>query len=89
MERVCKTHQLSQILKRLMTTHPINDLRLSQATGVPSTTIARLRASREANPTISSLRLIASFFGVSIGQLLGDEPLLADQQCYTETEAMV
>ena len=88
MNKIFKKHQLSQTLERLMATRTINDIRLSQATGVPSTTIARLRTNSEANPTVSSLRPIARFFGVSISQLLGDAPFFIDQQCHADTEVV-
>jgi SOS-response transcriptional repressor LexA len=68
-------HQLHVVLKRLMVECDLDDVRLGDATGVPFTTIARMRHNPEANPTASSLRPIAKYFGISISQLLGDEPL--------------
>lgn len=68
-------HQLNKVLKRLMVECDIDDAKLAQATNVPFTTIARMRANSGANPTASSLRPIAKHFGISISQLLGDEPL--------------
>jgi SOS-response transcriptional repressor LexA len=70
-----KQHYLSTVLKRLMTECNIDDAKLSETTGVPFTTIARMRSNIKANPTASSLRPLASYFGISISQLLGDEPL--------------
>lgn len=68
-------HQLHVVLKRLMVECGLDDLRLADATGVPFATIARMRSNPEANPTASSLRPIAKYFGISISQLLGDERL--------------
>lgn len=68
-------HQLNRVLKRLMTECDMDDGKLAQVTGVPFTTIARMRANPQSNPTASSLRPIAKYFEISISQLLGDEPL--------------
>lgn len=75
MKTATHPHSLSKVLKRLMAEHRVDDAALSEATRVPFTTIARLRANACANPTASSLRPLAEFFGVSISQLLGDHPL--------------
>ena len=72
-------HQLNLVLKRLMVECDVDDIRLARATGVPFTTIARMRSSPEANPTAASLRPIAKHFGISISQLLGDEPLAPER----------
>ena len=72
-------HQLNTTLKRLMVECDIDDIKLASATGVPFTTIARMRSNPEANPTASSLRPLAKYFGISISQLLGDEPLAPDR----------
>jgi SOS-response transcriptional repressor LexA len=70
-----RQHQLSVILKKLMVESDIDDIRLANLTGVPFTTIARMRSNPKANPTVASLRPLAKNFGISISQLLGDEPL--------------
>ncbi len=72
-------HQLNVILKRLMVECNVDDLRLANLTGVPFATIARMRSNPKANPTVASLRPLAKNFGVSISQLLGDEPLAPDR----------
>ena len=71
-------HKLNQVLKRLMTECEIDDAKLAKETRVPLTTIARMRACQTANPTASSLRPLSQYFGISISQLLGDEPLPID-----------
>lgn len=75
-------HRLNQVLKRLMTECEIDDAKLAEKTCVPLTTIARMRACTTANPTASSLRPLSQYFGISISQLLGDEPLPVDHVAY-------
>ena len=53
----------------------IDDAQLARETGVPASTISRMRINSSANPTASTLRPISKFFSISISQLLGDEPL--------------
>ena len=72
-------HQLNVILKRLMVECDLDDVRLADETDVPFTTIARMRSNPKANPTAASLRPIAKYFGISISQLLGDEPLTSER----------
>ncbi len=73
------THSLGAVLTSLMRICNTNDIKLSKETGVPFTTIARMRSVEKANPTASSLRPIAAYFGISVSQLLGDEPLSLDK----------
>lgn len=82
-------HQLNVILKRLMVECDVDDIRLANATGVPFTTIARMRSNPKANPTASSLRPLAKHFGISISQLLGDEPLAPDRLTKSALEKMI
>lgn len=82
-------HQLNTILKRLMVECDLDDIRLASVTGVPFTTIARMRSNPKANPTASSLRPLAKHFGISISQLLGDEPLAPDRLTQTSLEKIV
>ncbi len=77
-------HKLNQVLKRLMTECEIDDAMLAKETQVPLTTIARMRTCTTANPTASSLRPLSQYFGISISQLLGDEPLSMDQMASAE-----
>lgn len=69
------SHGLREILNQLMLECDLDDAKLSRQTGVPASTISRLRLSSSANPTAASLRPLAKFFEISISQLLGDEPL--------------
>ena len=68
-------YSLSLVLDKLMTACNINNSQLSEKTGVPVAAIACMCSAESSNPTVMSLRSIASYFGISISQLLGDEPL--------------
>ncbi|HLB43671.1 MAG TPA: S24 family peptidase [Gammaproteobacteria bacterium] len=70
---------LGDILTRLMIECDTDDAKLSRETGIPASTISRMRLNPDANPTAATLRPIAKFFGISISQLLGDEPLPIDR----------
>lgn len=72
-------HELKDILTSLMEECDIDDAQLARETGVPASTISRMRINSNANPTASSLRPISKFFSISISQLLGDEPLPKDR----------
>jgi transcriptional regulator with XRE-family HTH domain len=72
-------HSLGNVLTSLMTECEIDDIFLSKQTGIPVSTLSRLRTNADSNPTAHTLRPIAKFFDISIGQLLGDEPLPLDR----------
>ena len=72
-------HELKDILSSLMEECDIDDAQLARETGVPASTISRMRIYSNANPTASTLRPISKFFSISISQLLGDEPLPKDR----------
>lgn len=67
---------LSRVLGHLMAEHNVDGVQLSKHTGVPTTTINRLRnADPHTNPTLLTLQPIAHFFSINISQLVGEEPL--------------
>lgn len=72
-------HELKDILSSLMEECDIDDAKLARETGVPASTISRMRLNSNANPTASTLRPISKFFSISISQLLGDESLPKDR----------
>lgn len=74
-----KKHEIKNILSSLMEECDIDDAQLARETGVPASTISRMRINPSANPTASTLRPISKFFAISINQLLGDEPLPKDR----------
>jgi SOS-response transcriptional repressor LexA len=67
-------NKLPEILAELMDEQHLNILQLSKKTGLATTTIKRMLSSVDANPTLDSLCQLATFFDVSINQLIGLEP---------------
>ncbi len=76
-EQACK---LPGILTKLMKQAHLDNAQLSYHTGVPITTISRLRNATDSNPTIATLIPIANFFGISVHQLIG-ETELSEEEC--------
>lgn len=62
---------LSDTLNVLMAKARINSSELARATGLPATTIKRIRNNEQCNPTISTLAPIAQHFSISMSELLG------------------
>lgn len=62
-------------LTELMRVKGANMSQIHKDTGVPLTTITRLIHSKNPNPTIASLLPIAKYFGVTLNQLMGLDPL--------------
>ncbi len=48
---------------------------LARRTGLPASTIKKIRNRYNPNPTLATLLPLAQFFSVTLGQLAGDEPL--------------
>jgi len=70
--------RLSKILNHLMEECDIDGTKLSKNTGIPATTINRLRKGDPTNnPTLTTLVPLAEFFTITVSQLIGDEPLSA------------
>lgn len=63
------------ILQQLMKESSIKEAELARQTGLPQTTINRLLLGGTTDPRAHTLKPIADFFGVTIGQLCGFEPL--------------
>lgn len=66
---------LRDVIKELQEAYQINDAELARETGIPQATIYRLVSGMTDDPKVSSLKPLASFFNITIGQLTGDEPL--------------
>lgn len=66
---------VGQIVSTLMTEAGIKEAELARQTGLPQTTINRLLLGDTTDPRANTLKPIAKFFGVTIGQLLGEEAL--------------
>jgi len=69
------THSVCAIITLLMTEAGIREAELARRTGLPQTTINRLLLGVTGDPRANTLKPIADFFGVTIGQLCGFEPL--------------
>lgn len=68
--------QLGENITSLMEAHGIDATQLSQQTGLPASTISRLRSNNtECSPNLSSLIPIANYFSVTISQLIGEESI--------------
>lgn len=67
---------LQQNLNALLEKSKVSLAELSRNTGIPLTTLKRIRSNSEPpNPTISTCAPLATFFNISIDQLIGLEPL--------------
>jgi transcriptional regulator with XRE-family HTH domain len=79
-------HTLNNTLEYLIKKWGININQLHKHTGIPLSTLKRLRLNKENNPTLASLTPIASFFSVSLDQLIGKTPLPSKNK--TETNSI-
>lgn len=68
-------HTLNNTLEYLIKKWGININQLHKHTGIPLSTLKRLRLNKENNPTLASLAPIANYFSVSLDQLIGREAL--------------
>lgn len=69
-------NKVSDIIKKLMSELKIKEAELARQTGLPQTTINRLLGGLTFDPRANTLKPIAKFFGLTIGQILGEEPIL-------------
>ena len=72
-------HKLMNVLNNLMKECDIDDAELSRKTGVPASSISRMRINEKTNPTASTLRPLAKFFNITVSQLLGDDEIDKDR----------
>lgn len=69
-------NKIGEIISDLMESCEIDASELSQQTGLPCSTISRLRSNNtKCSPNLSSLIPIADFFCITISQLIGEEPI--------------
>ncbi len=66
---------LTNILRSLMSKMKLSESELSRQTDIGQPVIHRMLSGETHNPKVQTLRPVAKFFGVSISQLMGDEPL--------------
>ena len=70
--------KLCENLNFLMTKNVLNASELARSTGLPASTIKKIRNHDNPNPTLATLRPLAQYFSISLSQLIGDEPLIED-----------
>lgn len=66
---------VSQVLRQLMQEANLKEAELARQTGLPQTTINRLLLGGTSDPRANTLKPLADFFCITIGQLCGFEPL--------------
>ena len=66
---------INKILKLLLAESGIIEAELARQTGLPQTTINRLLLGETFDPRTTTLIPIAKFFGITVGQLVGEEPI--------------
>ncbi len=67
---------ISKNINQLMESCEIDATELAEHTGLPHSTISRLRSTaQESSPTLSTLIPIADFFCITISQLIGEEAI--------------
>ena len=69
------TTSIGFVLKALMKKFDLNALDLEKHTAIPSSTIYRLLKNKDGNPTVDVLKKLATFFQITVSQLIGEEPL--------------
>ncbi|MBA3661090.1 MAG: helix-turn-helix domain-containing protein [Gammaproteobacteria bacterium] len=67
--------KLSDNLNILMAKARVNASELARRTGLPASTIKKIRNSDNPNPTLSTLLPLAAFFSITVSQLIGDNDL--------------
>lgn len=71
------TNKIPKILKGLMDNQSINQPQLSKLTGVGQSTIQRILSGAIKSPKNSQLLPLCEYFGVTIDQMIGNEPSAA------------
>lgn len=78
-EKFLDFSRIGENISSLMTHCEIDATELARATGLPTSTISRLRSNvAEFSPNISSLLPIARYFQITVSQLIGEETLPQD-----------
>lgn len=67
--------KLNSILKNLITQNKINESELARRTGVTQQVINQIISGKNTNPKLDTLKKIATYFLITISQLIGDEPI--------------
>ena len=69
---------LSKNLNHLMQYHNSSVIKLSQATGIPASTIKKLRNGENINPTLTTLIPITEHFNISLDKLISELCVIED-----------
>jgi transcriptional regulator with XRE-family HTH domain len=77
---------INRTLTRLMNENHVSMSVIYRNTGIAIPTIKRLQSDPTANPTIATLLPIAQFFGVTVSQLIGIDPLPSKITGYVENK---
>lgn len=72
-------NKLRDNLIKLMRRCRVKVSELHKSTGVPLTTLKRMKNDTNSNPTLSSIIPVANFFGLTVDQLVGIVPLPSDK----------
>ncbi len=70
---------ISKTLKKLLSEHKLNTMELARRTGIGQPVIYRLMSGETDNPKIVTLCALASYFGITVNQLIGETPLCIGQ----------
>lgn len=70
---------IGHIIRQLMLHSQLSEADLCRGVNLPQTTINRLLSGQTNDPRMSTVVSVARFFGVSIGQLLGQEMLVLNK----------
>lgn len=76
--------KLNQILNGLMEKNKVSLTNLHRNTGIAMPTIKRMQSDPTTNPTITTLLPIATFFGITVNQLIGEEAIPSNLSGYIE-----
>jgi SOS-response transcriptional repressor LexA len=68
-------YPICQVLRQLLNEAGLKEAQLARQVNLPQTTINRLLLGGTLDPRANTLKPIADFFGITIGQLCGFEPL--------------
>lgn len=71
--------KLSNNLNFLISETRLNASELARRTGIPASSIKKIRNNDHPNPTLTTLIPLANFFAITISQLIGETPLNLEQ----------
>ena len=70
----CNQKLIAENLAALLKQNNLNATQLAHFIGIPMMTIRRLLSGETEDPRISTLKLIADYFNISVDLLIGDDP---------------